>query len=128
MSVFFIWLPKKVTFWSISIWQTWSKVFKNRPSEIFKREPLKNLKWFSLIKHTISLQIFESCLPQISLGPFLNTLSRILSPEFLLFCKKWKRGTVPIYISNILCGVVSTTKARWEERMNHLCKYLDWQK
>ena len=39
------------------------------------------LKWvncnFTLLMQTISLQIFKGCLPQISLGPFLNTLSQM---------------------------------------------------
>ena len=38
--------------------QIWDKVFKNRPSEICGREPLKDLKWYGLLKQTISLQIF----------------------------------------------------------------------
>ena len=32
---------------------------------------------YSLFKQTISLQIFIGCLPQILLGPFLNTMSYI---------------------------------------------------
>ena len=40
----------------------WDKVFKNGTSKICGRKPLKNL----------------GCLPQILLGPFLNTLSPII--------------------------------------------------
>ena len=36
----------------------WEKVFKNRPSEICGRQPLKNLKGYKFLK-------------QISIGPFL---------------------------------------------------------
>ena len=36
----------------------WDKVFKNRPSEICRRQPLKNLKLYGLLKQTMSLQIF----------------------------------------------------------------------
>ena len=36
----------------------WEKVFKNGPSEISGRQPLKNLKQYSLPRQTISLQIF----------------------------------------------------------------------
>ena len=50
------------------------KVFKNGPSKIYGRQPLKNLKGYGLLKPTISLQIFEGCRPQILLGPFLITL------------------------------------------------------
>ena len=45
------------------------KVFKGGPSKICGKQPLKNLtlKNFKNLKH----------LPQILLGPFLNTLSHI---------------------------------------------------
>ena len=50
----------------------WEKVLKNGPSKICGRQPLKDLKGHGLLKQTISLQ---GCLPQILLGPILNTLS-----------------------------------------------------
>ena len=46
----------------------WDKVFKNGPSKICERQPLKNLKGYGLLKQTISLKIFKGCLPQIYLG------------------------------------------------------------
>ena len=42
----------------------WVKVFKNGPSKICGRQPL--------------CKFFKGCLPQISIGPFLNTLPQIL--------------------------------------------------
>ena len=36
----------------------WDKVFKNGPSKICGRKPLENLKWYDLLKQTISLQRF----------------------------------------------------------------------
>ena len=36
----------------------WVKVFQDGPSEICGRQPLKNLKWYGLLRQTISLQIF----------------------------------------------------------------------
>ena len=36
----------------------WDKVFKNGPSKICERQPLKNLKEYGLLKQTISLKIF----------------------------------------------------------------------
>ena len=48
----------------------WDKVFKSAPSGICGRQPLRNLKRFEI-------QIFKVCLPQISLGSFLNTLSTL---------------------------------------------------
>ena len=43
------------------------KVFKNGPSKICERQPLKNLK------------CFKGCLPQILLGLILNTLNITLN-------------------------------------------------
>ena len=56
----------------LDVWQgsKWDKVFKNGPSKICGRQPSKNLKGYGL-------QIFKGCLPQILLGPFLNTLTQI---------------------------------------------------
>ena len=44
----------------------WDKVFKNGPIKICGRQPLKNFKGY------------KGGLPQILLGPFLNTLSQII--------------------------------------------------
>ena len=41
----------------------WVKVFKNVPNKICGRQPLENLK------------LMVCCLPQILLGPYLNTLT-----------------------------------------------------
>ena len=38
----------------------WDNVFKNEPSKICGRQPLKNLKWYGLYKQTMSLQIFQT--------------------------------------------------------------------
>ena len=48
--------------WSIIL----DKAFKNGPSKICGRQPLKQ---------TMPLQFFKGCLPQVLLGPFLNTLT-----------------------------------------------------
>ena len=39
-------------------WHKWDKVFKNEPSKICSKRPLKNLKGYGLHKQTMSLQIF----------------------------------------------------------------------
>ena len=36
----------------------WEKVFKNGPSKICGRQPIKTLKGYGLLKQAISLQIF----------------------------------------------------------------------
>ena len=48
----------------------WDKVFKNGSSKICERQPLKNWK-------ADFYQFFKGCLPQILLGPFLNTVSHM---------------------------------------------------
>ena len=49
------------------------QVFKNGPSKICGRQPLKNLKGYGLLN-----TVFKDCLPQILLGAILNTLSPIM--------------------------------------------------
>ena len=51
------------------------KVFKNGPSETCGRQPSKNIKGYGLLSRPYPFKFFKSCLPQILLGPFLNTLS-----------------------------------------------------
>ena len=46
----------------------WDKVFKNGPSKICGRQPLK-------------MYAFKDCPPQILLGPFLNTLFHLKSSK-----------------------------------------------
>ena len=48
----------------------WVKAFKNGSSKICGRQPLKNSKWHHF-------KFFKGCLPQVLLGPFLNTLTQI---------------------------------------------------
>ena len=48
----------------------WDKVFKNGPSKICERLPLKKLKETKFLK---------GFLPQIILSPFLNTLTHIMN-------------------------------------------------
>ena len=50
----------------------WISVFKNGPSKMCGTQLLKNLKWYGLRNQTR-----PGCLPQILLGPFLNTLTHI---------------------------------------------------
>ena len=57
----------------------WAKVFKNGPNKICGRQPLKNLKLYDLWSRPYHFNFFKGSLPQILLGPFLNTL-----PHFFL--------------------------------------------
>ena len=60
----FPYLEYSNTFTKISLTKLRDKVFKNGPSEICGRQPLKNLK--------CHFKFFKGCLPQILLGPFLK--------------------------------------------------------
>ena len=53
----------------------WDKLFRNGPSKTCGKQPLKNLKDLVCLKQTLHLQLFNGCLPQILLGPFLTILS-----------------------------------------------------
>ena len=50
------------------VYAIWDEVFKNGPSKICRRQPLKYLSDMVCL-------IFKGCLPQTLLGLFLNTLS-----------------------------------------------------
>ena len=52
-------------------------VFKNGPSKICGRQPLKILKGYGLLTQTYPFKFFMGFLPQILLGPFLNALSHM---------------------------------------------------
>ena len=58
----------------------WNKAFKSGPAEICGRQPLKNLKWYGLLKQTILLtsNFLKGCLPENILSPLLNNLSHKL--------------------------------------------------
>ena len=61
----------------------WGKIFKNGPSKICGRRPLKNLKWYMVcLNRQYHFSFFKDCLPQILLSSFLNTLSHMSSKIF----------------------------------------------
>ena len=53
------------------------KVFKNGPRKICGWQPLKIFKEYGLLSRPYSFKAFKGCLPQILLGPFLNTFSHM---------------------------------------------------
>ena len=69
----------------------WKKVFKNGPSKICGRQPLKNLNWYVFLSRSYRFKFFKGYLPQILLGPFLNTLSH----ETLLILIKRSFSRIP---------------------------------
>ena len=50
-----LWTPFGIV---VKAWSVWDKVSKNGLSKICRREPLKILKGYGVLKQTISLQIF----------------------------------------------------------------------
>ena len=65
----------------------WDKAFKNGPSKNYGRQPSKNLK-LCLTRPYSFFIFFKGCLPQVFLGPFLNTLSQIYIPSTTFQAKK----------------------------------------
>ena len=59
------------------------QVVKNGPIKICRRQPLKKLKKYGLL--TYPFKFSKGSLPQILLGPFLNTLSQMLKVAIIKF-------------------------------------------
>ena len=72
---------KNINYASCSRKQTqrniWDKLFKNRASEICGRQRLKIRSDMICLSRPYHFKIFKGCLPQILLGPFLNTCSHL---------------------------------------------------
>ena len=60
---------------------TWVKGFKNGPTKICWRHPLKYLKWYGLLKQIISLQFFWRLSSTNVTWSILETLTHLLSTE-----------------------------------------------
>ena len=72
--------------------RAYALIFASRYSRIDKtcgRQRLRNLKWYGLLRQTISLQFFfKSCLQQILPSPFLNTFTLLFSLAGKIFLFK----------------------------------------
>ena len=55
----------------------WYKVFKNGPSKICGRQPLRNWRDMICLSKPYPFKFSKGYLPQILLGPFLNTFSQM---------------------------------------------------
>ena len=63
---------------SLYLLLTWNKVFKSGPSKIYGRQPLKNLKGYMVCLSKLHpFKFVKGCVPQILLGPLLNTWTHI---------------------------------------------------
>ena len=62
----------------------WDKVFKNGPNKICGRQPLKIRRNIVCLNRSYLFKFIKGCLPQISFGPFLNTLSKIYPKMYCL--------------------------------------------
>ena len=57
------------------------KVFKNGPSKICGRQPFNNWSDMVCLSRAYHFKFCKGCLPQIFLGPFLNTLPQIQTEQ-----------------------------------------------
>ena len=57
----------------------WIKVFKNGPSKIFGRKPLKNLSDIVRLRRPYQFKFFKCSLRQILLHPFSNILTNLFA-------------------------------------------------
>ena len=69
----------------------WDKVFKNWPSKIMENNLQKTWSDMVCLNRPYPFKFFKGCLPQILLGPFLNTLSQMSRRR-------------PGYLLNVLCA------------------------
>ena len=90
----------------------WDTVFKNGPSKICGRQPLKKLKGYGLRKQNVPLKFFKICLPQILLGPFLNTLSQI--SQWLIQIPAPKYPKVTVFVLSLSIFIFVPNFAYWE--------------
>ena len=73
----------------------WVKLFTNGSSKTCARQSLKNLKWYGLLRQTVSLQIFE----RLSSTNFTWSILEYLDPNSKLRCFK----TYKIEYTNYKC-------------------------
>ena len=80
----------------------WFKVFKNGPSKICGRQPLK--KNSSNMFCLYNFKLFKECLPQIFFGPFLNTFTHmsIVVIAQLIYSSECSELTAVLYRCHIL--------------------------
>ena len=71
-----------------------SKVFKNGPSKICGRQPLKNLKY----SRPYHFKLFKGCLQQILLGPFSNSLFHMYPGGKFLGNTRIKYQTIALWL------------------------------
>ena len=76
----------------------WVKVFKNGPSKICGKQPLKSL-----------IRFFKGCVPQSLLGPFLNTFTNIMLTQLFT---KFIAYKAPIRSSDHLISVYTSSIER----------------
>ena len=73
-----LWATASIFYRGNSMTYIWVKVFKIGLSKICRRQPLKNLKCMIFLGIPNHFMFFKGCLPQISLGPFLNILTPLM--------------------------------------------------
>ena len=89
---------------------TWDKVFKNGPNKICGRQPLKILKWYGLLRQTISLQIFlrlsSTNFAWSILENFVSYMRQDQISFSRVFCDHWKVSTFSIFVPRMLWNML----------------------
>ena len=69
----------------ISLKKIWVKVFKNGPSKISRRQPLKDVKRYSLLRQIISLQLFSRLCSANFTWPILKIFEPFWNSQMYIF-------------------------------------------
>ena len=96
----------------------WITLFKNGPSKICGRQPLKNFRDIVCLSRPYHFKFFKGCLPQILLGPFLNTLTE-LSLLILLRLTHF----IPLVSFHTPCKTIDNSATKWVKKNRG---YLGW--
>ena len=76
------------------------------------------MKWYGILSRPYHFQFLNGCLPQISLGPFLNTLSHIsiISVGYASFFYQEHDKRHDFYIAQLLWNCNSESSTRCKEK------------
>ena len=92
------------------------KVFKNGPSKICRRQPLKNLKGYGLLNHTISL----SSLQRLSSTNFTWSILEY----FVLYVLQWTPAVTGLILNSTLF-IQMVSRYTYLKYFSHHCSTLE---
>ena len=97
--------------WRHNVMAKWVKAFKNGPSKFVEGSLQKICSDMVCLAKAYLFKFFKDCLPQILLGPFLNTLTQIFHRE--------QNEDIPKYL---LQNTVHTRIESHQESVEHIHK------